>query len=683
MNQPPSPDSNPNQSSFHQNLEQNIEGSPVKGGVQGVNGDCNTQIQGYVNQFFFNELNIAAIVAKRSAGLVQEENHARQILLNRVKQIWVKEALESKLRKTPYLRTPVELDIEEWPDAVEQPFKGQVWSFPNQRHKLPPGTKVIDKFDEIGAGRTLLILGKPGSGKTTTLLRLAANLIARVEKNKEISQLIPVVFQLSDWGTSKKKTIGEWLVQELNEKYYVRKKFCETWVKDEQLLLLLDGLDQVRSERRDSCIQALRQFRWSYGQTEIVVCSRIEDYKVLSQYLNFQNAICLQSLTIEQINYYTANGDSKLADLNRLLQTDLTLQELAKNPLMLSVMTLVPKELIKNLPKTASNEEYYEHLFNVYIEHVLEERRCISYSKEQVKGWLSWLAWQMSKQSQTIFLIEWMQPNLLLDGWQKWIYYVGVILVTEFIFLLITLIPNAVEPKSDILVDGLLAGLLVGLMRVLSKRIELTETLEFSWKKLYDTFSRELLPPLKVLLIVGLIVIPVSGFIATIKTEEIATSIFTSASALILYLSLVLVIGNLGLFYLLPLALRGEKEIPARKRKFPNIGLWWSVRNTLLFMLVGTSIFIPIFMLICWKLNRPITNGIITGIVLGIGVGIFPGLAHVQHLVLRSILCFINRSIPLKYACFLDYAASRNLLLKVGGGTCSSILCYKSILPTK
>ncbi|MHC5821207.1 MAG: NACHT domain-containing protein, partial [Nostoc sp.] len=44
-----------------------------------------------------------------------------------------------------------------------------------------------------------------------------------------------------------------------------------------------------------------------------------------------------------------------------------------------------------------------------------------------------------------------------------------------------------------------------------------------------------------------------------------------------------------------------------------------------------------------------------------------PGLACIQHLVLRLILSF-KGNIPWNYAGFLDYATERIFLQKVGGG---------------
>jgi predicted NACHT family NTPase len=165
-------------------------------------------------------------------------------------------------------------------DALDRPW-GMVWEASAQtRQSLSKDTRIIDLFQQMGAGRSLLILGEPGSGKTTTLLELARDLLQEAEL--DINQPIPVVFNLSAW-VNEKITIDDWLVRELNTKYQVSKEIGKTWIKNQQLLLLLDGLDEVLAERRDFCVEAINQFCQEYGETEIVVCSRIEET------LNFTN----------------------------------------------------------------------------------------------------------------------------------------------------------------------------------------------------------------------------------------------------------------------------------------------------------------------------------------------------------------------------------------------------------
>ena len=170
-----------------------------------------------------------------------------------------------------------------------------------------------------------------------------------------MSQPLPVVLNLSSWAL-KQKPISIWLVEELSSKYQVSKNLGKAWVADQQLLLLLDGLDEVKAERREACIQSLNQFMQDYGQTEIVVCSRRQDYESLSKRL--QSAIYIQSLSSEQVNQYLKQTGDQLKALKFILQKDTILQELAKSPLMLSVMSLVyQNKSVAELPRSSSIEE--------------------------------------------------------------------------------------------------------------------------------------------------------------------------------------------------------------------------------------------------------------------------------------------------------------------------------------
>lgn len=171
----------------------------------------------------------------------------------------------------------------------------------------------------MGEGRTLLILGDPGAGKTTMLLKLTRDLITQTEQ--DLNRPIPVVFNLSSWANKQQK-IAAWLVDELQSHYGVSKSLGKAWVHDQQLLLLLDGLDEVKAKYRETCVQAINQFMQNYGLTEIVVCSRIKDYEALSTLLQLRNAIYVQPLTAEQINQYLDKTGEQLQGVKTLLQED-------------------------------------------------------------------------------------------------------------------------------------------------------------------------------------------------------------------------------------------------------------------------------------------------------------------------------------------------------------------------
>ncbi len=331
---------------------------------------------------------------------------------------------------------PIELGLEERPDAVFNRLSEILETGDESPQPLPEGTKVIDifDFDKIDAGRTLLILGEPGSGKTTALLELTSNLIARAEPS--INHLIPVVLNISSWRGEKRTTrkqkqqasedlFAYWMVEELNSCYKIPKEFFQNWLNRQQLLLLLDGLDEVNAEYRDSCIAALNAFHQKYG-VELVVCCRRKDYEDLSQRLHFQNAVYLKSLTLEQVCHYLDGVGDDLTGLRTLIKEDRVLQELAQSPLMLNIMTLTYQGVaVEDLPKTEVVEERRKLLFDAYIEKMFKHRKANErYKRAQVKCWLIWLAQQMVQESQPIFLIEEMQPCYLKNKFRKWQYWV-------------------------------------------------------------------------------------------------------------------------------------------------------------------------------------------------------------------------------------------------------------------
>lgn len=399
--------------------------------------------QGIVNQTFINQVSelFDRPVSVVKTELTKDEYRQRTALLSKVKDYWVKGVLEKSL----YNEAMIELGLEERSDIVEDehPFIVVEESPEDARKILPIGTNVTDFFNQIGDGRTLLILGEPGSGKTIALLKLAQNLIVRAEENIS-QQLMPVVFNLSSWKIKEQK-IADWLVEELLNKYGVPKTFGKNWIEKQELILLLDGLDEVKAERREACVEAINNFLQKYGLTEVVVCSRITEYEALSVHLQLRGAIFLRSLTPDQINQYLDKVGHELQAVKTLLKEDNELQELAKSPLTLSVMTVAYRgKKVEELPQTGSVEERRQHLFNTYIKRMFSHEQIgkareykAPYQNRQSILWLTWLAQHMTKESQTVFLIENLQPKYLKTNLQKLLY---VQTFSLFIFLVVGLL---------------------------------------------------------------------------------------------------------------------------------------------------------------------------------------------------------------------------------------------------
>jgi hypothetical protein len=139
-----------------------------------------------------------------------------------------------------------------------------------------------------------------------------------------------------------------------------------------------------------------------------------------------------------------------------------------------------------------SLEERRQHLFNAYIEPMFNRRGADQpYLKQLAERWLIWLAQRMLQESQTVFLIERMQPNWLKTNPQQWMYTLGIGLMGELglcIGLMGGLMYGLGEEK--ILIGGLILGLGLGLcligellLELINQKINPVETLKWSWIK--------------------------------------------------------------------------------------------------------------------------------------------------------------------------------------------------------
>ncbi|WP_313708088.1 NACHT domain-containing protein [Planktothrix agardhii] len=586
-----------------------------------------------------------------------------EILLNKMKSDWIEGVLKKSLQDS----LQVELGLEERWDMITQPW-GIVWETSEQlRQELPSGINIIHVVRNMASGNTLLILGEPGAGKTTELLRIAEYYLAHAKYNKNLP--IPVVFNLSTWQGGQ-QTLWDWLIQELDEKYAISKSISQRWLKQEKLLLLLDGLDEVKTIYQTSCIEAINLFIKDYGMTKIIVCSRIQDYQSISNLLKFHKAIFIQNLTPEKIEQYLAKADAgstEFQGLRKTLKTDLALQELAQSPLMLNIMTLVYKKHTFSEISKMSLEERRRELFDGYIKQMLY-RRCSdikhskveqirqAYSDAQTQHWLTWLANNMNQTSQTIFLIERMQPSGLPNKQQKWLYtfligleFGGLVGLIIGLMVWLTLGILFQFPWGIVLavVIGLWVAFSVGFWAILtignfSDPIKPVERLTISPRKLIDSL--------------------IGGIIAGVVTWQL--------SKMLGFLFVGILVG-------IVFGLNGP---PLEETTEPNQGIKQSIKNAVIFSIIGAiGLGIPaIFMtqsllnIITNSLALQVKIGSVTVILVSILTGLLFGLtqagvAALQHLALRLIL-YLNRDIPWNYEMFLNYATERIFLQKVGGG---------------
>lgn len=342
---------------------------------------------------------------------------------------------------------------------------------------LPDNTKILEVFTRKDIAGRLLILGAPGSGKTTTLLELAKDLIHRAESS--VSEPIPVLVNLSSWKDNN-QTFIEWLLREIasSSKYGVSINLAKEWLENYRLVPLLDGFDELASVHQESCFLKINNFlNKEYPFLPLVVCSRSEEYenftKAYKTILQLNGAVCLQSLTNTQIHDYLKTlNNTKLWNIINDNQEILTL---VKTPLLLTIVLLSYQEMVvEEWLKLTSSKERLDYLLDAYVQRMLNrdiENKIYIRQKpptaKEIKQQLIWQAQQLERESQTEFLIENIQQLWLPSINQRRIYILSVKLVD---ILIVGLLFAIIGLSSGVIISGLILGLFglyIGLIYVL------------------------------------------------------------------------------------------------------------------------------------------------------------------------------------------------------------------------
>jgi hypothetical protein len=260
----------------------------------------------------------------------------------------------------------------------------------------------------------------------------------------------------------------------------------------------------------------------------------------------------------------------------------------------------------------------------------------------------------MREDNRTTFLIEQLQPTWLSNTKQRAFYnhLVGFITYVLTIFIIGLLLGMFSSVIQVIFLGSLLGSVtyLVVLNRSSKKDIQPVEVLRWSWAK----FRRGLRTVLAWSLFVG-------GTVGTLN--GIANGYINGIG---LGMTYVVAAVTLGSIY------KGIVADEHTSKNRPNEGVIRSAKNAVIgggICVIGYGIPYGLIASLDAGLVRGLLSGAINGLVVGALAWLvaYGGLAVIQHIALRLVLKFTG-AVPLHYARFLDHAAERILLRKVGGG---------------
>jgi HEAT repeat protein len=213
----------------------------------------------------------------------------------------------------------------------------------------------------VPQGKVLLV-GKPGSGKSTVLQRFRWELA--LEALEEGDRQIPVLVQLR----SDQSIVDAICAGFRQGKLRVSPDQVDDLLLDRKLLLLLDGVNEMPSQKRR---QELQQFREENSDTPMIFTTRD---LALGRFLGIEKKLEMCALTEPQMREFVhkhlpQHGDSLLQQLRDRLR------EIAETPLLLEMMCKVFKNTGK-IPQ--SKGELFQEFDRLYDEFKDDFRASVS-----------------------------------------------------------------------------------------------------------------------------------------------------------------------------------------------------------------------------------------------------------------------------------------------------------------
>ena len=224
----------------------------------------------------------------------------------------------------------------------------------------------------LASGNRVAILAKPGGGKSTLIRRIAlayaySERKMQVDDDLPDKEWFPVYIRCRDLGENVQKSITEIIYSivnraELSQYKSAFESLIEDLLQTGQLLLLIDGLDEISNEQyRVQFVNQLYTFVSMYPSVQLLITSRETGFRAVAQKLSsYCDQYVIADLDEKRIRQLSENWHSALLDnqnqakadsdsVCKIIMQDPRITALARNPLLLTTLLFV-KRWIGYLP---------------------------------------------------------------------------------------------------------------------------------------------------------------------------------------------------------------------------------------------------------------------------------------------------------------------------------------------
>ncbi|MGD1854004.1 MAG: NACHT domain-containing protein [Leptolyngbyaceae cyanobacterium] len=266
----------------------------------------------------------------------------------------------------------------ESPQALEEQYRQT--RFRGRRGRRNKSNKQSG-IDVANKKQYLMVLGGPGSGKSTFLRKLGLEALRtfHYEYTAYQHRHIPVLLELKRFE-SDTIDIQALIAQEFeNCGFPAPMDFVQQALKQGKLLIVLDGLDEVPTPNLDNVIIAIQDFVDRYDQNRFVASCRTAAYRGGFTRFSDVGMADFDDEQIEQfiINWFSSEQDAQCATSKKcwkILQDskNKAAKELAHTPLLLTFLCLV-YDRSQRFPTNRSN--LYQRALRILLEEWAAEKR--------------------------------------------------------------------------------------------------------------------------------------------------------------------------------------------------------------------------------------------------------------------------------------------------------------------
>jgi predicted NACHT family NTPase len=208
----------------------------------------------------------------------------------------------------------------------------------------PVGQKRIHALEAVNCHDKLMILGKPGAGKTTFLKWLAL----QCNEGKFNQNRVPLFVTLKEFAEAEgQPDLLSFIIKQLTECGVENgQEVVASILQAGRSIILLDGLDELKAQDHDRIINTIRHTTQQYDSNQFVMTCRIAAKEYVFEKFTEVEVADFDDGQIADFSYkwFQSKDPVKVIQFPQELKANPGLTELATNPLLLTLLCLVFEE---------------------------------------------------------------------------------------------------------------------------------------------------------------------------------------------------------------------------------------------------------------------------------------------------------------------------------------------------